>query len=392
MTQSILGAGDESATAPYPYVALYARHLILSSGRPSANSMTTDDKQFTHDNHYVPQSYLKNWVGSGNTLWASRLLVSHPRVPIWREVLPKGVAKHQHLYTRTLAYGESDEMEDWLNKEFETPAQDSIRRVLSNEPLAPGDTEKLVRYLAAQDARTPARMIESIERLKRSLPGILDEVLEEVVAELKEAKRTGIPPSFGGTLDADIIPVAVVQNLQPGETEGTLQIQTIAGRDMWLFSLRRLLTETLNILLQHEWTVLRSPAQVKWLTSDNPVVKIRPLGKNGCDLAGGWAAKETQIFMPLGPNHLLYAEVGESPPPHGTVLSLDVATTVQRRIVENGYRYIFGIEPNEQVQSWRPRHVSREAFVHETEQWAQWPQSQTDAARALLMTKDGYSK
>lgn len=39
--------------------------------------------QITHNNHYVPQFYLKNWSQDGNSIFVYNLLVSDSRIPYW---------------------------------------------------------------------------------------------------------------------------------------------------------------------------------------------------------------------------------------------------------------------------------------------------------------------
>jgi hypothetical protein len=349
--------------------------------------MPSDSTQFTHANHYVPQAYLKRWAEQDEKVWTSRLLVSHKQVPVWKLVSPRGLAKHQHLYTRAIATGESDEVEDWFNAEFETPALDPIQRAISGDRLSPEDWRAVIRFLAAQDARTPARMHEAMKRWERTLPGILNDVLETTVAKLIDAKRSGTPMKARRQHDHEqFFPLKVTKEFRPGEEQGTLQVHTVAGRGMWLFSLRHLLTQTMNILLQHKWTILESPSSMKWITSDDPVIKLNARSATDYDFKGGWGSKGTEIFMPLGPRHLLYTAVGARPPARGTVLSTEIARSFQRFSAEHAHRYIFAAEPDADVENWRPRHVSQADFVSESEQWSKWPESQLRAERELMGT------
>lgn len=119
--------------------------------------------EVTRNNHYVPRSYLKRWADEIGRVWSYRVLVSHRNVPLWKQRSTKGLAYHEHLYTRLIATGETDDIERWLNNEFESPAQESIDKAVSNGRLAATDWEKLVRFLAAQDVRTPARLSEQLK-------------------------------------------------------------------------------------------------------------------------------------------------------------------------------------------------------------------------------------
>lgn len=62
--------------------------------------------------------------------------------------------------------------------------------------------------------------------------------------------------------------------IQPGEESGLLRVEASIGRSLWLWSLKHVLTKSLDVLHQHRWTILRSPPEVEWLTSDSPVVRL----------------------------------------------------------------------------------------------------------------------
>ena len=102
-----------------------------------------------------------------------RLLVSHENVPLWRAQSCAGLANHQHLYTRHLAAGEADVIENWLARDFEDPAEPVIEKVISGARMYPPDWQCLARFVAAQDVRTPARMMEMIKRWQKSLPDLV---------------------------------------------------------------------------------------------------------------------------------------------------------------------------------------------------------------------------
>ena len=56
---------------------------------------------------------------------------------------------------------EADDIEQWLNREFESPAKEPFQKVLADKELTGGDWEILVRFLASQIVRTPAFLIKS---------------------------------------------------------------------------------------------------------------------------------------------------------------------------------------------------------------------------------------
>ena len=129
------------------------------------------------NNHYVSQFYLKNWSDTHGKIWAYRILAPNEKMAIWKHSSPAALAYHKHLYTRMLTSGYTDEFENWLNDEFESPAASVIQKAISNVRLTYQDWEILIKYLAAQDVRTPARLSENLKRW----PEILTETMEKSI-------------------------------------------------------------------------------------------------------------------------------------------------------------------------------------------------------------------
>jgi hypothetical protein len=340
--------------------------------------------QHTQENHYVPQSYLRRWAGTEGKIWASRLLVPDDRMPLWKYASVKGVAKHQNLYTRMVAGRDTDEMERWLNDEFESPAQASIAKAISGDRLSDEDWRLIIRFVAAQDVRTPAKLHEAMKRWESGLQPLIDEVLEDSVMALTESKKSGALLQTEPHPYSDYFPIKVTKNLLPEAEFGTLHVETIAGRGLWLFSLKHLLTQTIQALHRHKWTILVCPQGVQWLTSDDPVIKLNFVSDENYNFRGGWGSRGTEILMPLGPQHLLYTRIGSRPPQKGTVLSIELAQSFQKFTVEHAHRFVYSTQPDEQLPKIRPRHVSAEAYDSEAKQWMSWHIDQTKAEQELL--------
>jgi Protein of unknown function (DUF4238) len=120
--------------------------------------------EFQKDNHYIPRLYLKRWADENNKVNTYRILVPHQIRPLWKRQSIKGLAYHEHLYTRVMASGETDEIEKWLAREYEDPGAEVIDKVTSGSRLTKDDWECLIRFAAAQDVRTPARLLEILQR------------------------------------------------------------------------------------------------------------------------------------------------------------------------------------------------------------------------------------
>src|SRR5580658_6239015 len=146
---------------------------------------------FRRDNHYVPCTYLRGFSGSDGRVSTYRLLVAHPNIPLWKRNSLSGIAYHAYLYTRITAGGETDEIEKWLEHDFETPAAAPLRRAISDERLTSEDWHHIIRFVAAQDVRTPARLVENLQRWQAVLPDAMTAVLGEAVERYRQAKAQG---------------------------------------------------------------------------------------------------------------------------------------------------------------------------------------------------------
>jgi hypothetical protein len=339
---------------------------------------------FRQDNHYVSRMYLELFATSPGYVLTYPILVAHERVPLWKQRSIKGIAYREHLYTRIVAEGQTDEIEAWFNKEFETPAEDALRKATEDMRLTPSDWKKIIRFVAAQDVRTPARLVEDIQRWKEAGPSMLEETLKESVRKLELAKSRGEEIKSIKVSDSEYFPVRVTSTIKPGEKLGEIKAEMIVGRDLWLFGIRRLLTQTAKVLLEQKWSILSPPEGLEWFTSDDPVVRLNYYGENRYDFKGGWGNPGTEIFLPLSPRHLLYTKVGFPRPARGTVVNLAEAKMFRHFIAEHAHRYIFSKLADAEIPKLRPRTIDAAALRDEREQWSRWHEEQSRAKRELM--------
>jgi hypothetical protein len=220
--------------------------------------------------------------------------------------------------------------------------------------LTPADWRVLVRFLAAQDVRTPARLLENLQWFKKAVPAMLDNTLRNSVSKLEEAHRSGVAIK---TSKPEYIPLRVTTEIEPGQDIGKIKAEIVMGRGLWLFNIKNALTKTVEILHNLKWTILIAPAELTWFTSDDPVVRLNYYPNGTYDFKGGWGNPGTEIFLPLDQRHLLYTKVGARPRRRGTVVSRDEAEMIRRFIAEHAHRFIFAASPDAEVPRLRPRTV-----------------------------------
>jgi hypothetical protein len=182
----------------------------------------------------------------------------------------------------------------------------------------------------------------------------------------------------------EYLPIRVTTEATPGQENGKLRVEVLVGRSSWLFSIKTLLSGTADVLADHSWTILRPPEDLRWFTSDDPVVCLNYYGDGDYDFKGGWRHSGTEIFMPLSPKHLLYTKVGQKVPPRGSVIPRATAEIFRRCIAEHAYRYIFTTAPDPDVPKLRPRRVDGDLCRSENEEWRKWHADQSAAEREFL--------
>ena len=331
---------------------------------------------FRANNHYVPKLYLKGWIRD-DRIATYRLLVPSESYPVWKMQSLKGIAVHRHLYTSIVAGQETDRLERWLESEFERPATDVIDRVHRELPLTPNQWHILIKFLAAQDVRTPARLRDFLKRHNEILPSLIDQSVASSVKKLEHAAISGEVLATADTGSLPDFPIRIFVNRNE-DGSGRVRAETLVGRQLWISAFEHLLTKTATHLLNHRWTILNAPNGMTWPTSDNPVMKLNFVGLNDYDFKGGWGREGGEIFMPLGPKHLLYTHIGCPVPRRGTVPARWMADKVRRMLIEHADRFVFA-DQEQDCATIRPRRVSQEAFRAEQEAWNNWAISQSRA-------------
>jgi hypothetical protein len=336
--------------------------------------------QLRRDNHYVPKLYLRQWAHDG-LIPTYRLLVPSENVPLWKKQSLKGIAFHQHLYTYLAGQEETDEFERWLDSEFESPAEEAIRRVVQEDRMSPEHWRRLVRFAVALDVRTPARLRQFILRQNESLPALMESSMRRSIQNLEAAARRN-EPIPRPTNDSDALSIFKISIEAIADGGGQAKAETIVGRRLWIWQMRHLLTKTLGRLPAHRWTILHAPAGMSWPTSDNPLVRLNFQDSKNYDFGGGWGVKNGDILLPLGPKHLLYTCIGNKVWSRGTTPDTKTAQLMRRIIIEHADRYVFSSEPDD-VHSIRPRLVCPSTYKNELASWQRWHHEQCQAEREL---------
>jgi hypothetical protein len=358
----------------------------LSSDKWGHNYLTcwcsSSNMALTHDNHFVPQLYLRNFARASGEVHEYRTLVSHSSVPVWKSVNVAGTGYEKNLYTRIVRGEEADDIEQWLNREFESPTMAPLQKVLAGEELAKGDWEILTRFLASQIVRTPAFLIKSLPRWNRMVPIVLDQSFKDVEARLREAKISGQKVINDPAPHTEYFPLRTDRKNLPEEKKVQFTTTVVVGRGLWFYSMKHMLTSTLEVLHRHKWTIFEAPAHLGWFTSDDPVICLNFRSQLDYDFDGGWNSARANILFPLSPRHLMFTEIGASSYPR-RVPSRYHARLFRRMIAEHAHRRIYSLAEDEKIPQLKARVVDAKAFQNERATWEAWYENQSKAEQSL---------
>ncbi|MCH7698542.1 MAG: DUF4238 domain-containing protein [Chloroflexi bacterium] len=335
--------------------------------------------EIARDNHYVPQATLRRWSSDGKTLFAYRLLVSHPSVPEWEAKSIRGLASQRDLYTVFSDNVEQDDFER-LTVEFEQPAISAIDKVVQGDRLKRDDWHSLARFVALQDLRTPSNFFESMRRWEKTMPELLESTTRQALKEFERSKAKGIPLSRDTESNefSGLIKSRVEESPEPDSNDLVIRTEITIGRRLWIASMRHALSGVVETLCDHKWSIVESSGDMEWPLTDHPVLRLNYESPGKYDFLGGWGKRRGNIMLPLTPRHLLFVQIGKD---SGRKLEMSREQTLllRRLLVERADRWVFATEPMEWVSELRPRRVDARAFAAENEARDRWHQDQSRA-------------
>ncbi|MHC5229299.1 DUF4238 domain-containing protein [Enterococcus sp. LJL99] len=310
------------------------------------------------NNHYVPKTYLKQWARQ-KKIYEYKLLVPHDKCPKWSNVSISRTSSLDSLY---LYYDEgeiTDEMEDFFSTEFEMQYSSFIDKINSYSILDENDKEYISKLVASQYLRT----LKGFYRIQKIVIDTFPNIIEDLTSSMEQEFKTT------GTLRVDdkskteydnFIPLKVdIQKLN--EEKSGLNIQTIAGKSLWLFGIKHLLTSTYKALNKISWCIYDAPNNFEWATSDDPVIFLNFYNKKNYNFDGAWGVNNTNIIFPLSPTKLLFATIGQPTTPYQKA-SLTFAEEIQRYIVENAYSKVYSRIAVKKITKIRKRRVDEKEF------------------------------
>ena len=324
-----------------------------------------ENQQITHDNHYVPKGYLKNWSKDGNTIFEYRYVVPEYEKKYWKPRPIKSTAVWTDFYTHVENGQDEDEIEQSINKEIETEGLRSIKRILDNDAIRDEDQIPISRYALFQFIRTPARMVYQSEWAQKNIPDLLQSVLNKASKEISKVKNNDIQiHKDSGT---KYVPMTVNIDYE----HSTIETGMLTGKGLYLFLLNHF-CENPTALDYCKWSIIHSHESVSLPTSDNPVVSIVFKSKDNYQLSYSLLQPDSVIILPISPTTLLITQGSDQIKAESLNYSKYWSSMFRRIIIENSFRYVYALEPQRNMLEIKGRITNTNRFNAEKEIRESW--------------------
>lgn len=338
---------------------------------------TSESKQITHHNHFVPQFYLRYWSSSGNSLWDYKLVVENEKEKIWRTTSLKTACSWDDLYTQRAAGVDVDDVENYLCDKYEAPASDILRKVASGAALSKNDIDCLVDFWLIQHFRTPSFLIKNAKLVSDSFDEVVARVPNRIAAFLFERELGISHPVIPKLAQSGPFPSQPIETDIDFET-GAIKSSVSLGRASFLSSIDSFVNGSVgNRVRRFNWTIVRPPRRRCFITSDNPAVVFGVYADDRIEVDGiGVGQRNASLVLPLTPESALFTEVGVSPFGIPKYLDARQCDLINRAICRGAYRHIFSKRKIPNIQQLVPRVVNRDIVAEDRKMRINWASSQ----------------
>jgi hypothetical protein len=302
----------------------------------------------------------------------------------------KGITRQADLYTTLDGDEETDKFEKHITRAYEKPGQDAIERLLSRQRMTPVDWNRIAKFVALQQMRTPLFFLEFVKRLNEQIPDILAKVVkdyeerqEQRAAPNETVQDDGPNPSnhLGDTLRVSIQPAVG----PAGET--AITAQGSSARAAWLSTISGTLVRLEPVICQHRWRAIEPADDGEWPLTDHPVLTLNYFRPGLYDFGAGWGRKGSEFVLPVSPRVAVCTQVGSNN--RGPkIMTAQQTLGIQRFMAERALRWIIARRgAADWVSSARPRTVNAEAYATEHEAWRRWHSSHVESETEFRSAK-----
>lgn len=322
------------------------------------------------NNHYNSQMYLKAWECEKNKTMVYDLLVSDERVPMWSKKSIENLCSIDSLFVRLKNQSEIDDIENWFEHRFETPAKLPLEKAIKGEKINWWEMHKLVDFMACHIVRTPVFIEKVLKKGKNEIKEIFEEECKKIPNISKDEIKRKINVENN---NSSMFPFKMERVKDIGEND-LWRIETVIGKQFYLWIMKWLLENTVEELHKHNWTILTAHPYVKFPTSDDPVICLNYYSDTEYDFGGGWGRKNGNIIFPISPHKLLFTQIGTIYNKN-TNLNYEASLRFKKLIIEHAHRKIISSYQDKEITFIRERYVDRNMFNYEKNIWKNFQES-----------------
>lgn len=328
----------------------------------------TETKNLKRNNHFLSQMYLDAWKNSNNRVMVYQLLVPNEKVPLWVSKSTKSIGSIDSLFVRLKNNEEIDDIEDWFATKYESPAKEALEKAKNDAKISADEWHRLIDFLACHIVRSPAFLANILERANRECVPMMEEKMKSIsTITLAEMKKT--INRMKADENSELFPIKFTDlgDDVTGENK-ILKIETIFGKQFYLWSMKSLLEGTTKILHKHKWSIITVDEKVVLPTSDNPVICLNYNNEKDYNFNGGWESENSNILFPISPNKVLYTQIGVRYLPR-LKLNYEMSLVFKKIIVEHSFRYVISNSEDNEIPKIKSRYVNLYEFNREKEMW-----------------------
>ena len=332
-------------------------------------------RQITHDNHTVPQFYLRKWSNNGNTVNCYHVVRHNEGQRKWTSAKIKSMSVWRDLYTQTNDGKDDDSIERFFQR-CEERAAKAIDNLIANGEVGESEMADLVDFAIAQMVRTPKWLAEQND----VIAGLFPSTTEEIYGELFDKVGHSTPTMQTTSKDLNNVVAEGATPFPPPPLEITIDeernrliSELPIGQRSALYAMGRVLKGNVaKVLRSYTWNLLRFPNGLELPTSDNPFTRLKRVSANTYTTDCGVGVKGALLFMPLTPNWLLATEVGIGKVEQSRLEDQAVCALIFRAIVENAHHYVYSKRRDDTIELIRRSVVNKEYLQEYEEAKKNW--------------------
>lgn len=227
--------------------------------------------------HYVPQTYLRQFTGDNGTLSIYDMVKKE-----FRKQKPSAVGYSTHFYTVEIE-GEKDYfIEKYLAEHVDVLYPDLLLKISNKQIFNAADRKKLGIFLAAQYLRTPAQ--------RKNYNRMIQQETKQINRLVHSARE-----NLGQLTDA-----MKNQKIAKVIKEGTYEVNVPKERS--LYFLLSFIEEMATMLTKQNIIILEACKKSEFITSDNPYTMVKDKWARGLP---GFGIINTTKVIPFSPKYLL---------------------------------------------------------------------------------------